>query len=74
MEIEIISYMTHLTLHVLGVVFPVNITRRSICLQSQGRIPHLSRKAVFEIQKTRLAHVLDFSTGLANDGGFESRS
>lgn len=61
---------TYRTLHILRVVLPIDITRRRLGRHTQGRVPHLRRQSILEVKQARLAHVLDFGAGLADDGGF----
>ena len=66
--------LTHLPIHILSIVLPVDIATRSLVLQRERRISNLGREAVLEVEETCLAHVLDFGAGLTNDGGLESHA
>lgn len=60
---------THLPLHILRIILPINLARRRLILQLQRRIPDLRRQPILQVQETRLADVLNLGTGLADDGG-----
>lgn len=57
--------MTHLSLHILCIIFPIYVTRRRFVLQSECSISDLCRQAVFQIKQTSLTDVLDLCAGLA---------
>lgn len=65
---------THLRLHVLRVVLPIDITIRSLRLVLQRRIAHLCGQAILEIKEAGLANILDFCAGLTDDGGLETHA
>lgn len=47
----------HLGLHVLSVILPVDVARRSFGLNAKCSVPYLRRKAVLQVQKASLANV-----------------
>ena len=65
---------THLRLHVLRVVLPVDLARRCLTFYPKGCIPDLSRQPVLQVKQTRLANILDLRTGLADDSGLVSHA
>lgn len=72
--IEISRGVTHLALHILSIVLPVDLARRRVTLYSKSGIPNLGRQPVLEIQKTCLANILDLRAGLADDGSLVSHA
>jgi hypothetical protein len=65
---------SRLALHILGVVLPIYVARRCVHIDGECRVPDLSREAVLQIQKTRLAYVFYLGTGLTDDSRFEAHS
>ena len=63
---------THLALHVLCVIFAIDVACGGLVLYSKSCVSDLGGQTVFEVKETRLTDVFDFGAGLANDGGFES--
>ena len=70
--IQVKPVITHLTLHILGIVLAIDVAARRIVLDRQRRVAHLRRQAVLQIQEARLTHVLYLRAGLADDCRFES--
>lgn len=59
---------THLPLHILRIILPINLARRRLILQLQRRIPNLRGQPILQIQETRLADILNLCASLADDG------
>ena len=65
---------THLALHVLSVVLPVDFARWRVAYNSKGSIADLSGQSILEVKKTGLTDVLNLRAGLADDGGLVSHT
>lgn len=66
--------LTHLSIHILWIVLPIDITRWRLVLQCQSSIADLSWQPIFEIKQTCLADILDFGACLTNDRMFCAHS
>lgn len=65
---------THLILHVLSVIFPVDLARRGFTLNPKCGVTDLGGKAIDQVKKTCLTNILDFGACLADNGGLESHA
>lgn len=65
---------THLTLHILSIVLPVDLARRRVTLYSEGSVPDLGGQPILEVKKTRLADILDLCAGLTNNSSLVSHA
>lgn len=66
-----VKTLAYLSLHVLRVVLAIDVAAGCLALHRQRRVPNLDWQPVHQIQQARLAHVLHFGTGLADDGRLE---
>ena len=64
----------YLALHILSVVFPVDLARWCLALNPKRGVAHLRGQPVLQVQQTCLTYVLDLGTCLADDGGLEPRA
>ena len=65
---------THLGLHILRVVFAIDVTRGRIVHHAERRVADLSGEPVLEIEQTCLADVLDLRARLADDSSLEAHA
>lgn len=66
--------ISHLAFHVLCIILPVYVTSGGLALDCECGVAYLRWQAIFEIEKTRLADVLYFGTGLTDNGRFEAHA
>ena len=65
---------THFTIHILGIILPVDITARRLVLEGKGGVPDLCRKAILEVEQACLTYILDLSARLAYNCRFEAHA